>query len=326
MSTKAALLRLLADGSFHSGTDLGAELGITRAAVCKAIQTLGGEGLDIHRVSGRGYRLAQPLEPLDARHIQRLLANHGSRGELGITVLEEVDSTNRYLLERADALENGAACFAEAQSAGRGRRGRRWISTPYHNLMLSMLWRFAGGAGALAGLTLAAGVAVAEALEVYGLQDVQLKWPNDVLWRSQKLAGLLAEVRGEANGPTVVVLGIGVNGYLADAHAAQIDQPWADIARISGQPPARNHLAALLLRHLRETLARFEREGLEPFRRAFERHHYYQGKSVRMLGATGETTGVVEGVNETGAIVLRTRGGQRRLFHSGEISLRGAER
>jgi BirA family biotin operon repressor/biotin-[acetyl-CoA-carboxylase] ligase len=322
MSTRSALLRLLADGSFHSGTDLGAKLGVTRAAVCKAIRALGAEGLDIHRVSGRGYRLAQPLEPLDARRILKLLADGGVRLQRALTVLEEVDSTNRYLLEHAETLESGAACLAEAQPAGRGRRGQRWIATPYHNLMLSMLWRFAGGPGELAGLTLAAGVAVADALEAYGLRDVRLKWPNDVLWNDRKLGGLLAEVRGEVNGPTLVVLGVGVNGYLSESHAAEIDQPWADIARISGQPPARNRLAALLLLHLRATLERFAEEGLDPFRRTFERRHHYHGKLVRMVHGTGETTGTVQGIDEHGAIVLRTRSGEQRRFHSGEISLR----
>jgi len=324
MSTRAALLRLLADGGFHSGTDLGAKLGVTRAAVCKAIQSLGAEGLDIHRVSGRGYRLAQPLEPLDARRIARALADNGVRMSRSLTVLEEVDSTNRYLLERADALESGAACLAEAQPAGRGRRGRRWIATPYHNLMLSMLWRFPGGPGELAGLTLAAGVGVADALEAYGLRDVRLKWPNDVLWNERKLGGLLAEVRGEANGPTLVVLGVGVNGYLSESHAAEIDQPWADIARISGERPARNRLAALLLLHLRVTLERFATRGLEPFRASFERRHHYHGKSVRMVHGSGATLGVVQGIDEHGAIVLQTRGGELQRFHSGEISLRPA--
>ena len=321
MSTRATLLRLLADGSFHSGTELGAQLGVTRAAVCKAIHSLGAEGLDIHRVSGRGYRLAQPLEPLDVRRITKLLTN-GTPPRHSLTVLEEVDSTNRYLLERADTLENGAACLAEAQAAGRGRRGRRWIATPYHNLMLSMLWRFTGGPGELAGLTLAAGVAIADALEAYGLREVRLKWPNDVLWNERKLGGLLAEVRGEANGPTVVVLGVGVNGYLSESHGAEIDQPWTDITRISGQPPARNRLAALLLQHLYETLERFARKGFEPFRDDFERRHHYHGKSVRMIHGSGATAGTVQGVDAHGAIVLQTRGGEQLKFHSGEISLR----
>jgi BirA family biotin operon repressor/biotin-[acetyl-CoA-carboxylase] ligase len=324
MSTRAALLRLLADGGFHSGTDLGAQLGVTRAAVCKAIHTLGAQGLDIDRVSGRGYRLAQPFEPLDARRILKLLADCGEQLKHSLTVLDEVDSTNRYLLERADELESGAACLAEAQPSGRGRRGRRWIATPYHNLMLSMLWRFTGGPGELAGLTLAAGVAVADALDAYGLGDVRLKWPNDLLWNDRKLGGLLAEVRGETNGPTVVVLGVGVNGYLSASHAAEIDQPWADIAGISGKSPARNRLAALVLLHLRATLDRFAREGLDPFRRAFERRHHYHGKVVRLLDGAGEITGTVQGIDQSGAIVLEMRGGEQRRFHSGEISLRGA--
>jgi BirA family transcriptional regulator, biotin operon repressor / biotin---[acetyl-CoA-carboxylase] ligase len=132
---------------------------------------------------------------------------------------------------------NGATCVAEAQSGGRGRRGRSWVTTPYCNLMLSMAWRFPGGPGLVSGLSLAAGVALLRALEQYGVSGAGLKWPNDVLWDNRKLAGLLVDVQGEAAGPTLVILGVGINGYISPQDAAHIDQPWIDLQGITRRRP-----------------------------------------------------------------------------------------
>ncbi len=325
MTTRSEVLRLLADGGFHSGTDMGQHLGITRAAVCKAIKSLTDAGLDIHRVTGRGYRLPQPVRPLDRRAILRHLGAQAREVRDRLTLLEETESTNRYLLERANlASFAGAVCLAEAQAAGRGRRGRQWVATPYHNILLSMGWRFPAGPGIVAGLSLAAGVALLRALEDYGVRGAALKWPNDVLWEEKKLAGLLVDVQGEAAGPSLVVLGVGLNGYIGSHDAARIDQPWTDLHTITGEPIDRNRLAALVIRELRDMFQQFADKGLAAFRDEWQRRHLYHGRRVRLLAGEREIVGTVEGIDAHGALLLRDARGNTRAYHSGEISLRQA--
>src|SRR3972149_2590600 len=153
MTTRAEILRVLSAGAFHSGTDLGKKLGITRAAVCKNVHHLAQSGLEVHRVTGRGYKLDTPLTLLDRSRLLKWLRARAVDIRDRLHIVDEVDSTNRYLAaqaaDRADV--NGTTCLAEAQSGGRGRRGRSWVATPYCNLMLSMAWRFPGGPGLVSG-------------------------------------------------------------------------------------------------------------------------------------------------------------------------------
>jgi BirA family biotin operon repressor/biotin-[acetyl-CoA-carboxylase] ligase len=326
MSTRNILLRLLSDGHFHSGTDLGRALGVSRAAVCKTIKSLGETGVHIHRVSGRGYRLEQAFAPLEQQHIlaelQRLAPSPAT--PLALEILEETDSTSSHLLQGMVDERGARVCLAEAQRQGRGRRGRGWVATPWHNILLSMAWRFEQGPAALAGLSLAAGVASLRALQDYGVSGVGLKWPNDLLWRERKLAGLLVDIRGEAAGPCSAVVGLGLNVYLDPREATAIDQPWVDLHTMLQQTIDRNRLAALLIHHLREMFVRFASEGLAAFRGEWEAHHCYAQQRVRLLQGDTQMEGDAQGIDDNGALLIRDAGGTLRRFHSGEISLRGA--
>ena len=321
MSTRHALFKLLADGAFHSGTALGERLGISRAAVNKAIQTLAESGVDIHRVSGRGYRLGEPFVPLAEAPIRALLAQR--QIQAAIEILDEVDSTNEQLL-RSSEVSGLSVCLTEAQSAGRGRRGRAWVATPGHNILMSMRWRFEAGPAGLAGLSLAAGVAVLHALEEFGVRDVGLKWPNDILCAGRKLAGLLIDVRGEASGPSLVVLGLGLNVYLAPGDGVHIDQPWTALREYLPAPVDRNRLAALLIAQLHEMLRVFERDGFPAFRAEWEQHHQFHGKAVQLRNGQEVAVGIVEGIDANGALRVRDATGALRSFHSGDVSLRAA--
>lgn len=323
MSTRLRILRLLADGGLHSGEDIGRRLGITRAAVAKGVKSLGASGLPVQAAAGQGYRLGAPLTPLDGGRIMDLLGG-ALEPPARIEVFEQVDSTNRYLLEQALAAgdPSGRVCLTEVQAQGRGRRGRSWVATPYHNLMMSSAWRFALGPGMVAGLSLAAGVAVLRALEAYGCHRIGLKWPNDILWSERKLAGLLIDVHGEASGPCTVVLGIGVNCHIAPADAERIDQPWTDLFSITGEVPDRNRLAALLIAQLHDMFRTFAASGLAAFRSDWNRRHLYTDKRVRVHQGDATYEGTVEGIDAAGALRVRTVGGETRLLHSGEVSLR----
>jgi BirA family transcriptional regulator, biotin operon repressor / biotin---[acetyl-CoA-carboxylase] ligase len=324
MSTRNALLRLLSDGHFHSGTHLGQTLGVSRAAVCKTIKSLGETGVNIHRVSGRGYRLEQPFVPLDRQRILAELQGLASAPILGLEVLEETDSTSSHLLQGSVDGSHGRVCLAEAQREGRGRRGRRWVATPWRNILMSMAWRFEQGPASLVGLSLAAGVAAVHALQEYGVSGVGLKWPNDLLWRERKLAGLLVDIRGEAAGPCCAVLGLGLNVHLDPRDAAAIDQPWVDLHALLNQTIDRNRLAALLIHHFREMFRRFESDGLAAFRGEWETHHCYAQQRVCLLQGDTQIDGNVHGIDDSGALLIRDASGELRRFHSGEISLRAA--
>ncbi|MEK7876610.1 MAG: biotin--[acetyl-CoA-carboxylase] ligase [Pseudomonadota bacterium] len=313
-------LSLLAAGEFRSGQDLAETLGVSRGAIWYALRGVDELGIDIHKVRGRGYRLAQPLSLLDHGEILRELGSHASRFVLD--VLDSTESTNSSLLARAASAATGSVIAAEWQTHGRGRRGRPWHSMPGAALTFSLLWRFQQGAGFLSGLSLAVGVAVCRALAALGVGEAGLKWPNDVLWRGRKLAGILIEMQGDMLGPSAAVIGIGLNCRLPGALRDRIDQPVADLAAACGGAPDRNRVLALLLIELARVLDEFGRSGFALLRDEWQCRHVWQGKAVRIALPDGaEVSGTADGVADDGTFLITTNTGQRR-FHSGDVSVR----
>ena len=316
------LLRLLADGGFHSGEALGKRLNLSRAAVWNALQVAQVLGVEIYSVRGKGYKLAQEVDFLDAKQILKTLATDTPNFKLEI--LETCDSTNSLLMQRAsNGAAHGTCLVAEIQSSGRGRRGRTWVSVLGASLTFSLLWRFNTGASGLGGLSLAVGVALARAIKALGAEGIALKWPNDVLYQNRKLAGILIELQGEMMGPSTAVIGIGLNVHLPEATRQNIDQPVADIHEIV--PTDRNRLLTSLMRHLGEVLIEFEREGFTNLREEWQSLNAYQNKQVRLLLPNGdEQHGTVVGIAEDGALLVQI-GQDLQRFSSAEISLRGVK-
>jgi BirA family biotin operon repressor/biotin-[acetyl-CoA-carboxylase] ligase len=306
-----------------SGAELARELGVTRGAVWKRIESLRAAGVGVDAVPGRGYALARPLELLDANAITAALSAPARAELAGLELLFETDSTNARALQ-APPPERGTRVFlAERQSAGRGRRGRGWISPLAAHVYLSLSRRFEGGIAALQGLSLAAGVAAADALHALGHREVGLKWPNDLLAGGRKLGGILVEVGGEAAGPVRAVVGLGINVAMPASAARDIDQPWCDLASLSQAPVSRQAVCVALLDALLPMLARFEREGLAPFLPGWARHDLLAGHAVRVVEGDREFEGVALGISADGALRLRHGDGER-LCHAGETSLRAA--
>jgi BirA family biotin operon repressor/biotin-[acetyl-CoA-carboxylase] ligase len=326
MGRERQILQILNDGRFYSGEALAQQLEISRAAVWKAIRTLQDWGVDIQAVHGRGYRLTEPLELLERNRIVAELED-AVRGCLqGIEIHQHIDSTNSYLMAQTKFdLRSGLACLAESQSAGRGRRGRSWVSPFAANLYLSLLWRFAMGPSFLTGLSLACGVAVARALQGLGVKEIGLKWPNDLLWRGRKLGGILVEFVGESTGPCQVVAGVGLNMAMPRSAGNAIDQPWVDLRAILGSERiSRNRLAARVLSEMVLIFSHFERHGLEGIGEQWRDFDLIAGKSVTLQLPHGAVTGIARGIDESGALCLLTPAGLER-FLGGEISLRFAE-
>jgi BirA family biotin operon repressor/biotin-[acetyl-CoA-carboxylase] ligase len=315
-----ALLRLLADGEFHSGEVLARRLGVSRASVNLALQGVDQFGLTLFSVRGRGYRLVEPVEWLDAALVRaELKIPH----IFNIDILDSAASTNSMLLQRAaQGMPSGSVLAVEWQSAGRGRLGRTWHSGLGNALTFSLLWRFPFGLAALSGLSLAVAVAVMRALQKLDIPDMGLKWPNDLLNKYGKVAGILIEAQGDMLGPSAVVIGVGMNLRLPPAIAQQIDQPVSDLSRMVQTVPGRNKLFALVLQALAEVLADFAARGFAPLRAEWESYHVYQNRQVKMLMPDGaEVVGMVRGVTEMGALRVETEQGLQE-FNSGEISLR----
>ena len=321
----ARVLKLLADGEFHSGERLATALEKSRGSIWHSIRELEALGLDVYKVRGRGYRFAKALSLLDEAEIRGHLGSLASRFSLELR--PSVDSTSTRLLERAaQGAPSGTVIAAEWQSGGRGRFGRAWHAAVGGGLVFSLLWRFPGGAGALSGLSLATGIALARAIEALGAGSIALKWPNDVLWDGRKLAGILIELQGDALGPTAAVIGVGVNVRLTQTDHAGIDQPAADLEAACGIAPDRNLTLARILSEMHDTLDAFAREGFSPLRREWERRHAYQDKPVTVILPGGvKVTGRARGVGDDGAFLLETAAGLKR-HHSGEISVRAVNR
>ena len=317
----ASVLKHLCDGEFHSGETLARALEVSRASVWHAIRDLEAAGLEIYKVHGRGYRLPQPLTLLDRAAIGRNLGAQAARFTLEVRAA--ADSTNTVLLGSAAAgAPSGAVLAVEWQPGGRGRLGRAWHAGVGESLTFSLLWRFARGAAALSGLSLAVGLALTRALAASGATDAALKWPNDVLWRGRKLAGILIELAGDALGPTAAVIGIGINVRLSKMTRARIDQPAVDLETASGAAPDRNRLLAAALIEIDRVLETFARDGFAPLRAEWQGRHAHQGKRVVLTLPDGSRqAGQAKGVAEDGSLLLETRAGLKR-YHSGDISVR----
>jgi BirA family biotin operon repressor/biotin-[acetyl-CoA-carboxylase] ligase len=315
-------LRRLADGRFHSGEDIARSLGRSRATLNEALKLAPELGLDLFSVPGKGYRLGGPLEFLDAQAISRTLASADPR--LRLEVADEVDSTSSQLLARAaSGAPSGTCLAAEWQTHGRGRRGRSWVCALGGSLTFSLLWRFERGAGHLGGLSLAVGAAVARALRDCGVVRAQVKWPNDVIVDFRKLAGILVETSGEMQGPSVAVVGVGVNHRLGEHALDRIDQPVTDVCGCAAMPPSRSDLLAALLVAVAAALDDFERHGFAASRDAWRSLHAYQGRAVRVVPAReAPYDAEVVDVDPDGTLVVTTADRRTLRLSSAEISLR----
>ena len=315
-------LRLLNSEEFRSGEELARSLGVSRTSVWRALDQIDTAGVTLLRKRGHGYRLATVIDWLDPSAVRRHLGAYREVYEL--RMVDVVESTNTTLLEQAVAgAAAGLMLAAELQTRGRGRRGRVWHAGLGGALTFSVLWRFEQGAGSLAGLGLAVGVALVRALCSLGVQDATLKWPNDLLIRHQKLAGTLVEIQGDVLGPSLAVVGVGINFRLDTSTRERVDQAATDLVS-AGISCDRNSVLGRVLWHLAEVLNAFRDQGFGPLRDEWESYHVYAGRAVVVRLPDGEREeGTVAGVDDNGALLLQTRAGLRR-FHSGEVSLRAA--
>jgi len=266
---------------------------------------------------------AAPFDP-DAR-LAALAERLGPlAGRFALRWVERCDSTNSALTEQPPADDGRIhVLIAEHQRAGRGRRGRSWQSWPGASLTFSSLWRFPDGAPVPAGLSLVAGIALAEALERLGVHGLQLKWPNDLLVHGRKLAGILVELLPGRGRTPAAVLGIGINLRLPPGVDIPDQPAVTDLhAALDGVLPPREAVLAAVLGALCRILDTYAAAGFGALRGAWEQRNAFADLPVRISGEGAVLTGTCLGVDEDGALLLRTETGLERIL-SGDVSLRG---
>ena len=241
-----------------------------------------------------------------------------------LALLRDIDSTNAEASRRlASGAMSGLVVSAEQQTAGRGRHGRRWVSPFGSNIYMSVMWEFARGIEAMAGLSLAVGVAAADALGKQGVGGVRLKWPNDILCDGAKLGGILVETSGSAGGPAHAIIGLGINLKMPEDIAGDIDQAWTDAERAIGRLVDRNRLFADLLNELLPLLANYEEQGFFAWRERWQALNAHAGQSVMLRSGDNVVAGTVSGIDESGGLLLDV-GGSVQVFSGGEVSLRAS--
>ena len=320
------ILNALKDGKFHSGESLGELLGVSRTAVWKQLQQLEEIGLQVESVKGTGYRVVNGIDLLVKDDITVHLRDRNRNEPRSIELFQSLGSTNKYLREQAEKSDcSGSVVLAERQTSGRGRRGKTWVSPFAANIYMSILWDFEQGAQALEGLSLAIGVAVRRALIELGLEDVRLKWPNDIYIGNKKLGGILLEMIGDPAGHCSVVIGVGINVSMPASIAVNIDQPWTDCCSESDAPIARSRLAALLIDNIFDILNDFESLGFAGYRDEWQEADAFKGLQGTISTPRDSVSGTVIGVDNSGAVQLKLISGAVKSFIGGELSLRLAK-
>nr|WP_308569514.1 bifunctional biotin--[acetyl-CoA-carboxylase] ligase/biotin operon repressor BirA [Providencia rettgeri] len=312
------LIDILADAQVHSGEQLGEQLGMTRSAINKHIKTLRSWGLNIETIAGKGYKLPYQINLLSEEAIKKQI------DDVNIIVEPVIDSTNQYMLERIAELKSGDTCLAEYQSAGRGRRGRQWISPFGCNLYLSMYWRLEQGPAAAVGLSLVVGIVIAEVLNRISQEKVKVKWPNDLYMNDKKLAGILVELTGKTGDAAHIIIGVGINIGMNNNNiesSKSITQEWSSL-RDEVENIERNELSANIIKSLRESLVIFEHEGLKPFLERWFKLDNFLNRHVKLLIGNDVISGIERGVNDQGALLLQKDNGEIIPYIGGEISLR----
>ena len=325
MTTEDFLLEQLRQPGYLGGDKLGEKLGISRVAVSKHMAALRKKGLPLVSAPGKGYRLEEGVELLQRENILEYIDPQHKARITEIHIHQQLASTNQWALDQEFFLDKAIVCLAESQLSGRGRRDRQWHSTAYRNLMYSLSWRFVSWPPSLPAISLLAGLVVAEALELCGVADVQIKWPNDIYLKGKKLGGLLVSAKGEASGACDVVIGIGINHHILEKDGKNIDQDWIDLNSL-GLEVSRNRLTALITEGLIDLLPKFEQKGFAPFKDAWNSRGLYIDQRVRLFDSTHpdaeELRGICRGVDDLGVLQIETGSDSIIEIRDAEMSMR----
>lgn len=313
----STLINYFSDGEWHSGVELAGVLGVSRAAIWKRLQKLETLGLRIEREQSKGYRLGYAFRPLD----EALLKVDGLDVRLNaITASTNTDAQKTVAEKGTQWPDNFSVVLAEQQTAGRGRRGRNWISPYGANLYMSCAAALPVGAASLETLSLEIGISVAQVLESFGVKDVKVKWPNDIYVGGKKIAGILIEVDGDLSSQCNVVIGTGINFTAASLPVEDIGQPFTavDLHTDVRRESVATELIVRIYKQLNQIVLGESSTALNNW----ERYDFLTGKPVTVFLGSLEISGEAVGLDSRGNIQIRVEDGSLRSFAGGEVSVR----
>jgi BirA family transcriptional regulator, biotin operon repressor / biotin---[acetyl-CoA-carboxylase] ligase len=323
MTVDAQILRALRNSNDGvSGADLSSQLGISRAAVWARIHDLRSLDYNIQASPHLGYRL---LSSPDALHADDLISRLGEAKVIGrdIRVFRETPSTNDLIDKCArDGLKEGIVIFSESQSKGRGRLGRKWISPAKKGLWFSILLRPPLRPQETTQLTVLSATALRRAIEMQTGLRIEIKWPNDILVREKKVAGILTELYAELDRVNYVILGIGVNVNLAASDFTPEVRKVATSLQIEmGKPVSRPELAVNILRELEQDYTRLRDGDFAQVADEWERHCTTIGQEIVIHAGERRLRGVAESLGDDGALLLRSEHGHLERVMGGDVTV-----
>jgi len=318
------ILRLLKDHSpeFLSGEGISRRLKVTRAAIWKRVRHLRALGYEIEASTRTGYRLVRSPDLLTPSEVRPLLRTKW----MGRSIhhFHAMDSTNSMAYQLAlQGAEEGEIVVAESQKKGRGRLGRKWFSPPLSNLYLSVILRPEIPPQQASLMTLMAAVATAGAIHKFSGLQPKIKWPNDILLKNRKVAGLLNEIHSEMDRIHFVVLGIGVNLNMDEKmFSKEIRSLATSLKREMGQSVSRKAFLQTLLEELEIWYETFLKEGAPPILQAWRDKAQIHGRPVKVTSFREILSGTAIDVDNDGALILETKAGERKRVVAGDVQYR----
>ena len=315
------VFNLLKQKHKQTKTDLAYSLRMTEEFLGPILNDLKALGVPL-TLSGEMVVLYAQCEFLNSVLIKEKFRLFNIDQDLEVEVINIVDSTNNVLISSKFNSSKIRVCLAELQTAGRGRRGKFWQSPCGANIYMSLKWRFNPKKLIPNGLSLALGVAIHEALIDLGIEDVKVKWPNDIMVNKMKIAGILIEVVADTSKYSDAIIGVGLNFDMSRQLGSSIDQPWTDICSHLSKKIGRNDVAGILIAYIIQALKTFEREGFHPFFSIWDKCDFLKGKTGKVVKSDGQSNVKFEGISTDGALIVVNDSKERQLIHSGEVSLK----
>lgn len=311
------ILRRLLGGETLSGERMARELGVTRAAVFKHIEQLRAQGFEIESIARQGYRLVYCPDSLMEPVVSCGL--HTAWAGRKIVYFPETDSTNRRArLLAQEGAPHGTLVLADKQTAGRGRRGRGWISPAGEGIFMSLLLRPNVHPSQVAKLSLLTALAVANAIELETGLDAQIKWPNDIVIAGRKVCGLLLEMTADESAVYDVVAGVGIN-----VHQKELDPEIAHTASsldlLAGKTFSRAALVRAFLVEFEKAMALSD----EAMMGLYQARSATLGQKVQVIALTGTFTGTARGIMDSGSLLVEDEEGAMREVLAADVSVRG---
>jgi len=299
------------------------DLNFLEPKLLHAIKTLQGFGVAISLSEEKQLQfIDKPLKPFSVNTICSLISEEHGISARNVHLLTSTNSTNSHLKKQMFQAALPVICLAEHQAAGRGRRGKTWISPLGSNIYLSVRVKIQLSQEKIGMLSLVSGLAVVNALQAVGLNKLAIKWPNDVYCNGKKLGGILIEAVSLKNDEAELIIGIGVNVKMPNKSADNIDQDWTDLSQqLQREELCRSEISGRIINQLLNHIQAYQNNDLHGFAEDWSNYDYLKDKEVSITGLHIEMHGVAKGIDEKGQLLILSNN-QLHALNSGEVSVK----